>query len=116
VTKSEDYGWALLKPDVFAAIMDFYSSGEPLFYDAQAGVESTGLARRWAGLLIALGAGLSHYQVLVTPARHEFVAGHGLPYRVGNPTCVGQTRNLQDTGAAEHMIHEDDDEVSRRCA
>ena len=36
ITKSEDYAWAVLKPDVFAAIMDFYSSGEPLFYDAQA--------------------------------------------------------------------------------
>lgn len=34
VTKSEDYGWAVLKPDVFAAIMDHYSSGEPLLYDA----------------------------------------------------------------------------------
>jgi Fe-S cluster biogenesis protein NfuA len=33
VTKSEDYGWAVLKPDVFAAIMDHYSSGEPLLYD-----------------------------------------------------------------------------------
>lgn len=37
VTKSEDYGWAVLKPDVFAAIMDHYSSGEPLFYDSQVG-------------------------------------------------------------------------------
>ena len=35
VTKSEDYGWAVLKPDVFAAIMDHYSSGEALFYDEQ---------------------------------------------------------------------------------
>lgn len=33
VTKSEDYTWAVLKPDVFAAIMDHYSSGDPLLYD-----------------------------------------------------------------------------------
>jgi hypothetical protein len=44
----------VLKPDVFAAIMDHYSSGEPLFHDSQ------------------------------------------------------------DPGAAEHMIHEDDDEVRGR--
>ncbi|PSC70877.1 nifU mitochondrial [Micractinium conductrix] len=36
VTKSEDYGWAVLKPDVFAAITEFYASGEPLFYDESA--------------------------------------------------------------------------------
>lgn len=36
VTKSDDFAWAVLKPDVFAAIMDFYSSGEPLMYDAAA--------------------------------------------------------------------------------
>lgn len=34
VTKGEDLNWAVLKPDVFAAIMDHYSSGEPLFTDA----------------------------------------------------------------------------------
>ena len=28
VTKSEDYAWSVLKPDVFAAIMDFYASGQ----------------------------------------------------------------------------------------
>ena len=27
VTKNEDYGWAVLKPDIFAAITEFYSSG-----------------------------------------------------------------------------------------
>ncbi|KAI7842564.1 hypothetical protein COHA_003800 [Chlorella ohadii] len=37
VTKSEDYAWSVLKPDVFAAIMDFYASGEPLFYESEAG-------------------------------------------------------------------------------
>ena len=27
VTKSDDISWAVLKPDIFAAIMDFFSSG-----------------------------------------------------------------------------------------
>jgi hypothetical protein len=36
VTKSEDASWEFLKPEIFAAIMDFYSSGEPLFLDSQA--------------------------------------------------------------------------------
>lgn len=27
VTKNDDYGWAVLKPDIFAAITEFYSSG-----------------------------------------------------------------------------------------
>ncbi|XP_062007224.1 nifU-like protein 4, mitochondrial [Rosa rugosa] len=36
VTKSEDTSWDLLKPEIFAAIMDFYSSGEPLFLDSKA--------------------------------------------------------------------------------
>jgi hypothetical protein len=27
ITKKDEYSWAVLKPDVFAAIMDFYSSG-----------------------------------------------------------------------------------------
>ncbi|XP_047324061.1 nifU-like protein 4, mitochondrial [Impatiens glandulifera] len=34
VTKSDDVEWDLLKPEIFAAIMDFYSSGKPLFLDA----------------------------------------------------------------------------------
>ncbi|KAL2458129.1 NifU-like protein 4 [Abeliophyllum distichum] len=34
VTKSEDTLWDLLKPEIFAAIMDFYSSGQPLFLDS----------------------------------------------------------------------------------
>jgi hypothetical protein len=33
ITKSDDYNWPVLKPDVFAAIMDHFSSGEPLFTD-----------------------------------------------------------------------------------
>ncbi|XP_042518585.1 nifU-like protein 4, mitochondrial [Macadamia integrifolia] len=34
VTKSDDVSWDLLKPEIFAAIMDFYTSGEPLFLDS----------------------------------------------------------------------------------
>ncbi|CAK9149231.1 unnamed protein product [Ilex paraguariensis] len=36
VTKSDDASWDLLKPEIFAAIMDFYSSGKPLFMDSNA--------------------------------------------------------------------------------
>ncbi|XP_010544182.1 PREDICTED: nifU-like protein 4, mitochondrial [Tarenaya hassleriana] len=35
VTKSDDVPWDVLKPEIFAAIMDFYSSGQPLFLDAE---------------------------------------------------------------------------------
>ncbi|XP_021823978.1 nifU-like protein 4, mitochondrial [Prunus avium] len=35
VTKSDDASWDLLKPEIFAAIMDFYSSGQPLFLDTK---------------------------------------------------------------------------------
>lgn len=34
VTKGDDAMWAVLKPDVFAAIMDWYAAGEPLVTDA----------------------------------------------------------------------------------
>lgn len=34
VTKSEDATWEFLKPEIVAAIMDFYSSGKPLFLDS----------------------------------------------------------------------------------
>ncbi|KAL2554589.1 NifU-like protein 4 [Forsythia ovata] len=34
VTKSEDTSWDFLRPEIFAAIMDFYSSGQPLFLDS----------------------------------------------------------------------------------
>ncbi|XP_041999289.1 nifU-like protein 4, mitochondrial isoform X2 [Salvia splendens] len=34
VTKSDKISWDLLKPQVFAAIMDFYSSGQPLILDS----------------------------------------------------------------------------------
>lgn len=36
VTKSDDVSWDILKPEIFAAVMDFYSSGQPLFLDSQA--------------------------------------------------------------------------------
>lgn len=35
VTKTEEIAWEILKPEIFAAIMDFYTSKESLFYDAQ---------------------------------------------------------------------------------
>jgi len=36
VTKQEDFGWAVLKPQVFAAVMDHFSSGQPLFTEGEA--------------------------------------------------------------------------------
>lgn len=35
VTKSDEASWEYLKPEIFAAIMDFYSSGQPLFLDTK---------------------------------------------------------------------------------
>ncbi|KAH6766908.1 NFU domain protein 4 [Perilla frutescens var. hirtella] len=34
ITKSDEISWDLVKPQVFAAIMDFYSSGQPLILDS----------------------------------------------------------------------------------
>lgn len=34
VTKSDEASWDYLKPEIFAAIMDFYTSGSPLFLDS----------------------------------------------------------------------------------
>ncbi|XP_020592755.1 nifU-like protein 5, mitochondrial [Phalaenopsis equestris] len=34
VTKSDEASWDYLKPEVFAAIMDFYGTGNPLFLDS----------------------------------------------------------------------------------
>lgn len=34
VTKSDEASWDYLKPEIFAAIMDFYTSGNPLFLDS----------------------------------------------------------------------------------
>ncbi|CAN8303075.1 unnamed protein product [Cochlearia groenlandica] len=36
VTKSDEVTWDYLKPEIFAVVMDFYSSGKPLFTDSQA--------------------------------------------------------------------------------
>lgn len=36
VTKSDDVSWDVLKPEIFGVIMDFFSSGEPLFLDSKA--------------------------------------------------------------------------------
>lgn len=36
MTKSDDTSWEILKPEIFAAIMDFYSSGQPLLLDSEA--------------------------------------------------------------------------------
>ncbi|KAM7270158.1 hypothetical protein ACFE04_029372 [Oxalis oulophora] len=36
VTKSDETTWDFLKPEIFAAIMDFSTSGQPLFLDSQA--------------------------------------------------------------------------------
>ncbi|KFK35857.1 hypothetical protein AALP_AA4G045800 [Arabis alpina] len=36
VTKSDDVTWDVLKPEVFAVVMDFYTSGQALFLDSQA--------------------------------------------------------------------------------
>lgn len=34
VAKSDEASWDYLKPEIFAAIMDFYTSGNPLFLDS----------------------------------------------------------------------------------
>lgn len=34
VTKSDEASWDYLKPEIFATIMDFYTSGNPLFLDS----------------------------------------------------------------------------------
>lgn len=35
VSKSEDQSWSTLKPEIFAAITEFYASNEPIMYDAE---------------------------------------------------------------------------------
>jgi hypothetical protein len=60
VSKTEDYNWAVLKPDIFAAIMDHFASGEPLFTDASAAASDTAIndddtevpIRSWSSTLI----------------------------------------------------------------
>ncbi|KAK9829076.1 hypothetical protein WJX72_003764 [[Myrmecia] bisecta] len=43
VTKSDDSSWQVLKPDIFAAIMDHFASGDPLFTDEQTGASDTAI-------------------------------------------------------------------------
>ncbi|CAK9231633.1 unnamed protein product [Sphagnum troendelagicum] len=43
VTKAEEVSWAVLKPHIFASIMDFYSTKQPLFYDAQTQASDTAI-------------------------------------------------------------------------
>ncbi|CAM6010493.1 unnamed protein product [Sphagnum balticum] len=43
VTKAEEVSWAVLKPHIFATIMDFYSTKQPLFYDAQTQASDTAI-------------------------------------------------------------------------
>lgn len=48
VTKTEDVSWDLLKPEIFAAIMDYYSSGQPLFLDSEtAAAKDTAIHEVW---------------------------------------------------------------------
>lgn len=50
VTKSEEASWDFLKPEIFAAIMDFYSSGQPLFLDSEAAAaKDTAIHEVWPG-------------------------------------------------------------------
>jgi len=43
VSKGEDDSWATLKPEVFAAIMDFFASGQPLIDDETTLAEDTAI-------------------------------------------------------------------------
>lgn len=43
ITKEDEVSWAVLKPQVFATIMEFYSTKQPLFYDAQAQASDTAI-------------------------------------------------------------------------
>lgn len=59
VTKSGDASWDFLKPEIFAAIMDFYSSGNPLFLDSTSAAMDTAihevtvfLLQLWSAYLI----------------------------------------------------------------
>eukprot|EP00210_Caulerpa_lentillifera_P002068 g1983.t1 len=41
VSKTEEYTWKVIKPDIFAAITEFFSSGEALFLDESADPATT---------------------------------------------------------------------------
>lgn len=54
VTKSEDASWDFLKPEVFAAIMDFYSSGQQLFLDSKAAAAmDTAISEVWLKIVFS---------------------------------------------------------------
>lgn len=37
VSKNEDAEWTVMKPELFAAIMDFFASGQPVVFDSDDG-------------------------------------------------------------------------------
>lgn len=41
VAKAQDVSWDILKPEIFAAIMDFYATKQPLFYGSHLGASDT---------------------------------------------------------------------------
>lgn len=43
VSKTQDYAWSVLKPDIFAAIMDHFAAGDPLFTDPSAVASDTAI-------------------------------------------------------------------------
>ncbi|CAL5221699.1 g3936 [Coccomyxa viridis] len=44
VTKSDEYVWSVLKPEIFAAIMEHFTSGDPLFTDPAAQTSNTAIS------------------------------------------------------------------------
>ncbi|KAK9831403.1 hypothetical protein WJX81_001684 [Elliptochloris bilobata] len=44
VTKNDDLAWNMLKPEVFAAIMEHFTSGDPLFTDADTAASTSNTA------------------------------------------------------------------------
>lgn len=64
LTKSEDATWDILKPEIFAVIMDFYSSGQALFLDAQtAASKDTAITEVWFDDPPSLLSCLSHFLI-----------------------------------------------------
>jgi NFU1 iron-sulfur cluster scaffold homolog, mitochondrial len=46
VTKDPDTNWQIIKPDIYAAIMDFYSSGQPIVKDLDTLVDDADASTR----------------------------------------------------------------------
>ncbi|KAJ3103183.1 hypothetical protein HDU97_010316 [Phlyctochytrium planicorne] len=44
ITKDQDSAWQLMKPDVYASIMDFYASGKPLMEESAVGKDDTAVS------------------------------------------------------------------------